>query len=379
MDRRSLLLLSLLATPARLFGQDVSRRSSRSRRVSSVDDRTEDRSRIQPERAFEDDLGSVDPGSIEGTPSSFPNQSGFAWKSFSISDYTALAPASIASPQTAIIDWIFRRTTPAPWHGDKIAVLCANRSQLRAYNTPKILEQVQSVVERFIDAESNILNVRVRFIAASDIRWRYAVHQQLTPVGAGNQGQQIWQVSDQVAEMVINQMQVWQGFKLLENRAFEVLNGQTLLLSTTTKQAFTAGVQRDGAVGLGSQPKVEKLEEGVTLRFSPLLSYEGDTLDAAIDFSTNLVRKLHPVRVLSPRQAGPGEVAIDVPEVSESRLNQPVKNWPLGQALIISAGIQPGILLDKGGLFNLKIPGTVPNGTELLAIINVEVAKTRSR
>jgi hypothetical protein len=45
--------------------------------------------------------------------------------------------------------------------------------------------------------------------------------------------------------------------------------------------------------------------------------------------------------------------------------------------LIISAGIQPGILMDKGGLFNMRIPGTVPTGTELLVVINVEVAKEK--
>ena len=124
---------------------------------------------------------------------------------------------------------------------------------------------------------------------------------------------------------------------------------------------------------------MEKLEEGVVLRFSPLLSYEGDTLDAAIELSTNLVRRLHSVKVLAPREVGPGELSLDVPEVSETRLNQPVKNWPLGDALIISAGIQPGILMDKGGLFNLKIPGTVPSGTELLVVINAEIARSKSR
>ena len=94
---------------------------------------------------------------------------------FPIGQYTALDP-SAASPQTAIIDWIFRRTTPAPWHGDKIAVLCASRTQLRAYHSAKILKQVAEVVERFTDAQANVLSIRVRFVAAADSRWRYAVY-----------------------------------------------------------------------------------------------------------------------------------------------------------------------------------------------------------
>ena len=181
------------------------------------------------------------------------------------------------------------------------------------------------------------------------------------------------------AEMVISQMQVWQGFKLLGDQTWEVLNGQTIKFSSVVERAFTGGIQRESAVGLGFQPKVEKLEEGIVLKFSPLLTYEGDTLEAAIELSTNLVRKLHPVKVLAPREIGPAELNLDVPEVSETRLNQPVKNWPLGETLIMSAGIQPGILMDKGGLFNMKIPGTVPTSTELLVVVNVEIPKKPAR
>ena len=284
-----------------------------------------------------------------------------------------------ASPQTAIIDWIFRRTTPAPWHGDKIAVLCASRTQLRAYNSAKVLKQVAEVVERFTDAAGHdVLSIRVRFVAAADSRWRYAVHQRLDPGRQRPAGAADLDTSVADAEMVISQMQVWQGFKLLgEHQRRGAQRPDPEVRSDRSPEAFTGGVQRESAVGLGFQPKAEKLEEGVVLRFSPLLTYEGDTLDAAIELTTNIVRKLHPVKVLAPREVGPGEMTLDVPEVSETRLNQPVKGWPLGQTLIISAGIQPGILLDKGGLLNLRIPGTVPTGTELLVFIDAEVAERK--
>ena len=384
LKRRSLMLLPLLAFPARLFGQDSPRRSSATAKNRKASDDADASTPARRSRDLSEDTGpgTADSGPEstvpESIPANFPNQPGFQWQNFKIGDYTSLDP-NAASPQTAIIDWIFRRTTPAPWHGDKIAVLCASRTQLRAYNSPKILKYVAETVERFIDAQANFLSVRVRFIAAADSRWRYAVHQRLTPVGNGPQGQQIWHTSVADAQMVISQMQVWQGFKLIGDRSANVLNGQTVKFSTTEERAFTGGVQRESAVGLGFQPKIEKLEEGIVLKFSPLLTYEGDTLEAAIELSSNLIRKLHPVKVLAPREVGPGEINLDVPEVSETRLNQPVKNWPLGQTLIISAGIQPGILMDKGGLFNLKIPGTVPTSTELLVVIDVEVADKKAR
>ncbi len=391
MKRRSLFVFPLLAFPAWLFGQSPDpgpggtttrppAKTARGRRASDEDDApsTPKRSRKLDE---DTEPSGVDDGpstpSAEAIPANFPNQVGFDWKTFPIEEYTSLDPNPPVPLQTAIIDWIIRRTTPAPWHGDKPAALYATKTQLRAYNSPKILKQVAEVVKQFNQAYANILSVRVRFIAAADSRWRYAVHQRLTPVGTGPQGQQIWYTSVADAEMVITQMQVWQGFKLIGDRSCQGINGQTLKFSKLDDKSYMGGIQREGAVGLGFQPKVEKLEEGVVLRLSPLLSFEGDSLDVAVELSTNLVRKLHPVKVLAPREVGPNEISLDVPEVSETRLNQTVKGWPLGQTLIISAGIQPGLGIDRGGLFNMKIPGTVPTGTELLVIVNIDIVKEK--
>jgi hypothetical protein len=383
MKRRSLFVLPLLAFPARLFGQDPTRRApAKTARKAKTSDDEDLATPSKKSRGKADDVDAPDGGpdstSLESTPSNFPTQAGYQFQTFPIGDYTALDPNG-ASPQTAIIDWIFRRTTPAPWHGEKIAALCASRTQLKAYNSAKWLKYVAETVERFTNADANILSVRVRFIAAADSRWRHVVYQRLTPVQSGAQGQQCWFCSVSDAEQVISQMQVWQGFKLLGNTSVEVLNGQTVKFEQTETRPFTSGLQRDSAVGLGFQPKVEKLMEGVVLKFSPLLTYEGDELEAAVELSTNLVRKLHPIKVIVPREVGPAEMQIDVPEASETRLNQPIKKWPLGQVLIISAGIQPGILMDKGGFLNMKIPGTVPTGTELLVVINVETVKDKEK
>ncbi len=378
MKRRSLLLLSLLAFPGRLFGQDPVRKpASRGRRVSNGEaDAPPRRARPRPDEA-ETDAG-PESGPVPSVPADFPTQAGFEWKSFPIAGYTALDPNG-SSPQTAIVDWIFRRTKPGPWHGDKIAVLCASRSRIKAYNSPKVLKQVADVVEQFVDAQFDILSIRVRFLAASDPRWRYAVHTRLTLKSTGPQGQQIWQAALSDAEMVITQMSVMQGFRPIGDKKVDVLNGQTLRFERLDDKPFAGGVVRDGAVGLGYQPKVENLKEGIVLKLSPLLSMDGDTLDAAVEVTTNVVRKLHPVKVLGPREIGTGEVSLDVPEASETRLNQTVDRWALGQALIISTGIQPGILMEKGGLFNMKIPGTVPSSTELLVVVTVERAGRKPR
>jgi hypothetical protein len=226
------------------------------------------------------------------------------------------------------------------------------------------------------------LSLHVQFIAAVDTRWRYSVYSRLTFVGNGPQGQQIWTMRLEDAALVLSQMQVQQGFRKLEDQRLEMVNGQTLKLSTYEKRPYAGRLQRDGAAGAGYQPKADQLEESIVLKLSPLLSFEGDALDAMIDLTVNTVRSFHRTKVIAPRDVGPAEMSVDVPESTQTHLDQTVKNWPLGQTLVISGGIHPGILSKKGGWFNLQIPGTYPTGTEVLVFLDAETvtrAKAASR
>ena len=91
------------------------------------------------------------------------------------------------------------------------------------------------------------------------------------------------------------------------------------------------------------------------MKLSPLLNFEGDATDAMIDLTVNTVRSFHRTRVITPREIGPPEMAIDVPEATQTRLDQTVKNWRLGQTLVISAGIHPGVLDKKFDGFKYDI------------------------
>jgi hypothetical protein len=72
-------------------------------------------------------------------------------------------------------------------------------------------------------------------------------------------------------------------------------------------------------------------------------------------------------------------MARDGPEVVETRLNRTIEGWDTGQTLVISAGIAPGILQSKTGFLNLRVPGTVPTDTEMLAFIQVEPVREVAR
>jgi hypothetical protein len=232
------------------------------------------------------------------------------------------------------------------WHGERIAVISAGRTELRVYNSPEILKQVDEIVERFTNATEDVLSIRVQFIAAVDTRWRYSAYSRLTSVGSGPQGQQIWTMRMDDAALVLSQMQVQQRFRKLEDKRFEVVNGQTLTIHTSEKHPYAGRLQREGA---GFQAASDQLEESVFLKLSPLLNFDGDGLDAAIDLTVNSVRSFHRTKVIAPRDVGPGEGAIDVPEACETRLKRTARNWPLAQTLVIAGGIHPGIFNKKSG------------------------------
>jgi hypothetical protein len=366
--RGALMVLTLLGAfvPSTLWAQSGGRKSAKNRdkALAPVNSRTDSQDEA-----------------VDEPPAPFAPEPGFQWRRYPIARYTQIA-SSQSNPQKALIDWIFKRTGVAEWHGDKIAVLSANRTELRAYNSPEVLKQVDEVVERFTNATEDVLSVHVQFVAAVDTRWRYSVFSRLTYVGGGPQGQQIWTMRPDDAALVLSQMQVQQGFRKLADQRVEMINGQTLTIKTSEPRTFASGLQRDGAAGAGFQAKADKLEESIVLKLSPLLSFDGDALDAMIDLSVNMVRSFHRTRVIASRETGPPEMAIDVPEAAQTRLDQTVKNWRLGQTLVVSAGIHPGVLDKKGGWFNLGIPGTYPTGTEVLVILDAETVsrgRTSSR
>jgi hypothetical protein len=310
-------------------------------------------------------------------PASFGGEPGFKWRTYDIARYTRLA-SSQTNPQKALIDWIFKRTGTAEWHGDKLAVLSASRTQLRAYNSTEVLKQVDEIVERFINATEDTLSIHFQFIAAVDTRWRYSVFPRLTHVGSGPQGQQIWTMRMEDAAIVLSTLKLQQGFQPLAEQRIEMVNGQTLTVKTHEKRKYAGGLQRDNVAGSGFQSRSDEIEEHITLKLSPLLNFDGTALDAMIDLTANTVRAFHRTKVIAPREIGPSEMSIDVPESTETHLDQTVKNWPLGQTLLISAGIHPGILSKKTGWFNLPIPGTFPTGTEVLVFLDAETVSRKS-
>lgn len=369
MDRRTALKLTTLLgalAPSRLLAQEDRRRAPKSRPREDLEFRPAGSTTASADPVSVEPLEAADP-----PPAGFVNEPGFQWRRYPISRYTQAAQEQKA-PQKAILDWIFRRTGTADWHGERTAVLTASKSELRAYNSPEVLDQVDEVVERFTDSIEDVLSLRIQVVAAVDTRWRHTVYWRLEPVGSGPQGQQIWTLRMDDAALVLSQMQMQQGFRRLVDQRVEVVNGQTLTIRTFEPRTYSGGIQRESAAGTGFQPKSDKLEESVVLRLSPLLTYDGDALDAAVDLTVNSVQAFQRTKIIAPREVGSSEMSIDVPVAYQTRIDQTVKSWPLGQTLLLSGGIHPGVIDKKGGW--LGTPLGAPSSTEVLVFLDAEVA-----
>jgi hypothetical protein len=328
----------------------------------------ENREQVPPSPGADPD--DRNPGGI--LPSAIPKPRGFELKTYDISRYTSIPSVVQAPPQKALVDWILLRTGVQEWHGENPTVLSADRQNLTVYNSREVIKQVDEIVARFVEAQSDTLRIQVQFIAAVDPRWRYTVYSRLTYVGGGPQGQQIWTMKSRDAALVLSQIQIQQGFRPLAKEGVELTNGQTVTIKTKEPRTFVGGLTPDPAGGAAFQPRSETILEGVVLKISPLLNYDANAVDAKIDLTVNTVRMLHRTKVIAPRQLGEVETTVDVPDATQTHLDQTVRNWRLGQSLIISAGIHPGIHDKKSGLFNLPIPGTFPTATEVLVFLDVE-------
>ncbi len=306
------------------------------------------------------------------TPEGF-DEPGHRWNVFTISRYTGLPHSpDTEKPEAALVDWILRTTGPAVWRGEALTAISASESQLRVYNNEKVLGQVQDVVKRFVDPLFDQMTLRVRVVVAADPRWRYAVYSQLEPKATGPMGQQAWLVDLETTEMAMAQMGISQNFRKLYDKRHQLLNGQTLFVKVGLDRDYVAGLEKASNSSLGFEQKVSKLEEGVDLRVSPLLNYDGTAVDLAFDLKAVVVRKLHSTRVIAPRKIGPAEMAVDVPEMGGTRMNQAIGGWPLDRTLAVSAGVLPGILAESTGFFsNVRLPGTGAGANELLVLLDL--------
>jgi hypothetical protein len=265
-----------------------------------------------------------------------PNESGQVWREYDISPYT-LRIRDVAKPEQAIVDWILRETGTEVWFTEPLGVLSANSTTLRVYHTPEMQQRVQAIVERFVGGDTDAHALGVRLITVGSPNWRVRALSLLKPVDVKSPGVEAWLLSRENALAVYDQLKSRADFREHSSPRVDVANGQSQTLTRKDARQYARAVQ------LKSQfPFYElitgKIDEGYSLQISPLLTLDGQTMEAAITCSVDQVEKMLPLNIDVPVGGQSQRVQIQVPQLVSWRLSERFR-WPVNEVLLLSCGV----------------------------------------
>jgi hypothetical protein len=275
-----------------------------------------------------------------------PNEHGQVWREYDISSYTARVKDS-DRPQQAAIDWILRETGTDVWFGEPLGVLSANSTTLRVYHTPEMQQAVRDVVERLVNTGDEAHKLGIRLVTLSSPNWRSRAVTLLSPIDVKSPGVEAWLMSRENAAMLFEEIKGRGDFREHSAPHVEIVNGQSQTLARRQPLKYMRGVQ-PRSDGLGYELLPGQIDEGYTLSISPLLSLDGQTVDAAVSCQVDQVEKLVPI-VLDVSVVGQGpRVQIQVPQLVSWRLNERFR-WPTDKVLLLSCGVVANPAADAGG------------------------------
>jgi hypothetical protein len=140
----------------------------------------------------------------------------------------------------------------------------------------------------------------------------------------------------------------------------EIANGQSQTLARTQPRNYARSVQLKQTFPFYDLVPGQ-IDEGYSLEISPLLSLDGQTIEAAIDCHVDQVEKLVPLAIDVPIGNQSQRVQIQVPQVASWRLSERFR-WPVNEVLLLSCGVVANPAPSATGVFSILSPLGVSNG-----------------
>lgn len=269
-----------------------------------------------------------------------PNEQGQVWREYDISPYTSRVTTT-KRPEQAIVDWILRETGYEAWHSEPLGILSVTPKTLRVYHTPQMQAVVNDLVERFVASEAETRSFSLRVITIDSPNWRARAQRLLRPVPVQTPGASAWLMPKEDAAVLLADLQRRNDYREHGSPQLLVNNGQSTVVSAMRGRAYVrdAAPKADAWQGVESRPA--QIDEGFSLEFSPLLSADRRTIDAAIKCDIDQVEKMVAVMLDVNTSASTRQRAkIDVPQLARLRFNERFR-WPVDQVLVLSMGIVP--------------------------------------
>ena len=287
-----------------------------------------------------------------------PNDQGQVWREYDISPYTSRV-TSTERPEQAVVDWILRETGTEVWFSQPLGILSASRDRLQVYHTPEMQRLVLDIVDRFVSSQADAHTFQLRLVSVGNPNWRTAALPLLRPVDVQAPGVEAWLLSKENAAVLIGQLRKRTDFRELNSPSMVVHNGQSHTISNLTPKNYIRSVRMRHDVWPGHDMEMSQMQEGYSLQFSPLISLDGNSIDAVIKCQIDQIEKLVPVAVDVPSMAGGMQrVQIQVPQVVSWRLHERFR-WPTNQVLLLGCGVVATPTGERTGPLGLPIP-TIP-------------------
>ncbi len=269
-----------------------------------------------------------------------PNDQGQVWQQYDISAYTSRVKG-VDNPQQAIIDWILRETGTEIWFTSPLGLLSADSKTLSVYHTPEMQRIVADVVGRFVNGTQAPHALSLRVVAVNSPAWRTNYLNRMRPISVQTPGAEAWLISKEDAALILADLRRRTDFREYSAPDLVFINGQTQTINQQRPKnyvrAYRPRFQGNRVVGYDAE-RVQ-LQEGFTLKISPLLSQDERTIDTVLRCSVDQVEKLVSVGISLPGFNGQMQRAeIQVPQLVSWRLHERFR-WPTNQILLISAGL----------------------------------------
>jgi hypothetical protein len=295
-----------------------------------------------------------------------PNDQGQIWREYDISPYTLRVSGS-DRPQQAMVDWILRETGYETWHGETVAMLSATPRVLRVYHTPDMQRTVAEIVNRFVSqtAETHAYGIRLCTVAYPD--WRARAQRLLRPVPVQTEGAEAWLLNKEDAASLKVELSKRSDYRNHGSPRLMVNDGQIAAVNLTSARPFVRSILSPGTHQPGLEPNVGQINEGIQFEIQPLLSLDGQTIDAMLKCNITQVEKMVPVRLEAPSTFPQGRqwYSVEIPQVVSCRFHERFR-WPRDKVLLVSMGMVPR----PGPQTSLKLPlgNSTPRGDALIFI-----------
>jgi hypothetical protein len=268
------------------------------------------------------------------------------------------------------VDWVLRETGYEIWHGETVGVLGATKRTLRVYHTPEVQAIVGEMVDRFVNTEAESQTFNLRIVSVGNPNWRAKAQRVLRPVAAQSQGVQAWLLAKEEAALLVADMSRRNDFREFGAPQLLVNNGQSTVISATRPKTYIRDVIYRGDIWPGFEPQMAQIDEGFSLEFSPLMSLDGQTIDAVLKCNIDQIEKMIPVNLEVPTTNAPRQrTKVEVPQLISCRLHERFR-FPADQVLLISLGVVVTPTPAAPGLLPANIPMISPtNRADLLVIV----------